>query len=101
MNVTEIEDYYNVGTKSTADVAKDYLRQAIKQKSKQPLIKCKQYLSKASLSELMKLMKDKEIQELLLVIDRNLLPEIEPGYVPYGPPITASKIRKIVEEHFE
>jgi len=98
--MTEVEDYWGVGNKSVADITKDYLRQAIQQKSKEPLIKCKKFLSEQSLPTLMKLLKDEEIKKLLLTIDQKTLPAIDPSYQPYGAPITASKIRKIMEEHF-
>ena len=65
--------------------AKQYLRKAIKDKSKKPIQDCKQFMKSLNKKERDKIIMNDKFQDLLYIIDRKLLPEIDPSHVSFGP----------------
>ena len=66
---------------------RELLMWAIKEKSKAPLWDAKQIMKTMTKNEKTILFADEEIQEMTSILDRNILPNIDETYVPFGPPV--------------
>lgn len=66
---------------------RNLLMWAIREKNKSYLWDARQIVKSMTDEEWKVLLADKEIQEMTIILDRNILPKIDKKHVPYGPPI--------------
>ena len=74
---------------------RELLMWTIREKNKRYLWEAREVMATMTSNEKAVLLADKEIQEMTLIVDRNILPKIDKKHVPYGPPVENQYERKI------
>ena len=66
-------------------IVKRYLLKVVKNKDKKALKEVRQFTKTLNKKEKMKIAIDPEIEELTYILDRKILPKMEPSHVSFGP----------------